>query len=243
MVYKDLTSKGLEAASNLSLETGHPGNGIRPCIATLLESPLSKGEFPNRNTAALVIATEFYRIGQNFDQAMLRLEHWNQYNNPPLKQNELQKAVRNAFGKEYNYSCQNTTLQTFCVGDICPFIKHVKSHRKKVQNYIFIDYGWQKYLSHLQVLIYYLALPYLEIKRRVGPGGLIFANHKQIAETCGVSNRRIGENLKILQITGLIEYKPGLPQKWMGLASEIRRIIPIPRPTNSIIKKLKEKKK
>ena len=238
-----MTLKGMEAASNLSQETGHPGNDIRPCIATLVETSLSQGEIPNRNEAAVIIASEFRRIGQTYDQATQHLEYWNQNNKPPLKYNELQKAVRNAYGKEYNYGCQNPVLKNYCVGDICPFIKHVKSKWKKVQNFVFIDYGWQNYLSLVQTLIYYTALPYLEIKRRVGPGGRIFANHKQIAESCGVSNRRIGQQLDTLQTAGLIEYKPGLPLKWKGLASEIKRIIPIPRPTNPIIQQLKERKK
>ena len=239
----DLTLKGMGAASNLSQETGHPGNDIRPCIATLVETPLSKGEFPNRNTAGLIIATEFYRIGQKYDQAVTRLEHWNQHNHPPLKHNELQNAAQNGYTGKYNYGCKNPVLKNYCVGDLCPFVNHVKSKKKKVRNQVFIDYGWQNYLSLVQTLIYYTALPYLEIKRRVGPGGLLFANHKQIAEICGVSNRRIGENLKTLKVAGLIKYKSGLPQKWLGIASEIRRIIPIPRPTNPIIQQLKERKK
>jgi len=174
---------------------------------------------------------------------MTRLEHWNQHNHPPLKHSELQNAANNGYKGKYNYGCQHPILSSFCVGDMCPYIKHVKSTKKKVVNHVFIDYGWQKYLSNVLVLIYFIALPYLEFKRRVGPGGLIYANHKQIAETCGVSNRRIGENLKTLAVAGLIEYKPGLPQRWIGLASEIRRVIPIPRPTNSIIQQLKERRK
>jgi len=43
MVNTDLTLKGMEAASDLSKETGHPGNDIRPCIATLVETSISIG--------------------------------------------------------------------------------------------------------------------------------------------------------------------------------------------------------
>ena len=69
----DEVMAGLQASSNLSAETGHPGPGIKPCLATLLESTLIKGEFPNRNQAAVAIASELRRIGLTFGEASKRL--------------------------------------------------------------------------------------------------------------------------------------------------------------------------
>jgi hypothetical protein len=52
-------------------------------------------------------------------------------------------------------------------------------------------------------------------------------------------------DLRILNRAGLIEYTAGKPLKWEGIASEIRRILPIPRPTTKtveLLRKLKTKK-
>ena len=235
---------GLAAASRLSEETGHPGNDIRPCIASLLETPLCKGDFPNRNESAVVIASEFKRIGINYDTACKRLEYWNHDNSPPLKPSELSKAIGNAYLKGYNYSCHHYVLSAFCVDpDLCPFQTQVKSKKQKYNDFAFIDYGWPRLLSNRQVLIYKVALPHLEKTRQIGRGGKICANHKQIAEACGISRERVGKDLNILHKVGLIEYKVGSRQKWKGIASEIARLFPIPRPTRKTIEFLEKKTK
>lgn len=235
----DKSYAGLTAASRLSIETGHPGNDIRPCIAELVETSLVKGSFPNRNETALIIACELRRISIAFDDAMTRCELWNRFHSPPLSRNELTRAVNSAYGKDYHYGCSNTVLEAYCVGEICPFQKHVSPGRKRIKNFVFIDYGWPQYLSNRRTLIYFMALPYLEVKRRVGPGGLIFATHRQIAETCGIDRKRLGSDLRALQRAELIDYQVGKSRKWEGTASEIRRVLPIPRPTQSRIERLK----
>lgn len=234
-----MTVRGLEASSDLAAETGHPGKDIRPCIATLMETPLSKGEFPNRNEAALVIASELKRIGVDYDSATGRVESWNRFNNPSLRPSEQTKAVNNAFAKEYNYGCHNAILVAFCVGqDLCPFHNHVLSRKPKYNDLVFVDYGWPTHLTGRQTLIYGVALPHLEKTRRIGRGGLICANHRQIANACGISRERVGKDLKILSELGLIEYNAGIPRKWEGRASEIRRVFPIPRPNHRALRLL-----
>ncbi|MFH1372536.1 MAG: primase C-terminal domain-containing protein [bacterium] len=235
----DIVTKGLSAASNLAAETGHPGKDIRPCVATLMEMQLQKGDFPDRNTAAVIIAYELQRIGFDCDSVYDRMQKWNHQSSPPLKQNELRKATDNGHSGKYKYGCENVVLKSFCVGDMCQFIKHVKSGQKRIINYKFLDYSWQQHLSNRQVLIYMLAIPALEIKRRVGPGGLVCANHMQVSQACGIDRRRLGNDLEVLASVGLIEYKSGTPRRWEGIASEIRRVIPIPRPTFQTIRQLK----
>lgn len=237
---EELTA-GLIASSDLAARTGHPGKDIRPCIAQLIETVINKGEFPNRSESALVIATEFNRIGLDYEEANRQIEIWNSGNNPPLKISELRKAVSNGYLKSYNYGCRNPILSAFCAEEsLCPFITQVKGKGKILNDLDFISFKWPKSLSNRQVLIYAVALPYLEKKRKIGRGGLICANHKQIAETCGVSPGRIGRDLMVLHLAGLIEYNVGTPRKWEGMASEIRRVFPIPRPGRDTIKKLKE---
>jgi len=230
---------GLSKSSKASEETGHPAKDIRPCIMTLKDTSLTKGNFPNRNESAVIIASEYKRIGKGYDYTQRELEKWNENNNPPLKPNELRNTVRSAFAHDYNYSCKNPILLDFCINkDSCPYWIHVISKRP-FRKEEFIKNGWQQYLSNRQVLIYAVALPNLEKKRRIGRGGLICANHKQIAETCGISPGRVGKDLRILSAVGLIEYNVGIPRKWEGIASEIKRVFPVPRPTRELTQKLK----
>lgn len=235
--------KGLEASSELSKSTGHPGPGIKPCIATLIETPLEKGGFPNRNEAGLVIASELRRIGQDYDQVMFRLEKWNKQNKPFLKNSDLRNIANSAFRKDYKYGCLNPILSAYCIGeDVCPFVIGVRSKKPKYNDLVFLDRGWQCVLTTTQSAIYWIGLKYLEVTRHIGKGGRIFANHTQIAKASGVSLSSIRRNLKILQKVGLIEYKPGTPRKWEGCASEIRRIFPVPHPTIDRIRLLKHSK-
>jgi hypothetical protein len=232
---------GLEASSHLSAETGHPGQGIRPCLAALLETPLGRGDTPDRNSSAVALATELHRIGLDVDEITRRLEFWNQNNDPPLRPNQLGKAIRSGNSGKYNYGCDHLVLNAYCIGDeSCPFRSRVKSRDGKIRNHVFLDYGWQRLLTNRQVLIYFAAIPYLEVKRQVGPGGVVCANHRQIADVCGVSEKRMGADLAVLRDVGLIEYKPGLPQKWLGVASQIRRAIPIPKPSPEALKTLRQ---
>lgn len=235
--------KGIAAASNLSRETGHPGKDIRPCIATLIESALVKGDYPNRSEAAVVIATEFRRIGLHYEEALKRLTNWNQFHNPPLRPSELRKAASNGYTKDYNYSCRHNVLSAYCVDEsTCPFCTKVVGKKGRNNDMAFIDYGWQNHLTKRQVLLYLVALPYLEKTRRIGKGGLICANYRQIADAAGIPQRRLGDDLRTLAAVGLIEFQAGEPRKWEGIASEIRRVFPIPRPTRESLRIIKKGK-
>jgi len=242
VITPDMTLQGLATSSHLSRTIDHPGQDIRPCVATLADTPLSKGEFPDRNTSAVVIASELKRVGKNYEFIADYLTRWNRFNHPPLTPTDLNRAVNNSYASEYNYSCTNAILQSFCVGeDMCPFASRVLSKRKAYRNFTFIDYGWQKHLTNLQVLVYMVALPGLEVKRRVGPGGLIHAGHREIADACGCTPRRLGTLLETLAAVGLVEYQPGTPRRWEVKASTVRRILPIPRPTREALIRVTKK--
>ncbi len=233
--------KGLIASGEVSKAVTHPAQDIRPCIAQLMEMALKKGDFPNRNEAALIIATEMDRIGKNYDEGYLRVEQWNKYHQPPLRLNELRKAVNNGYLGKYNYSCGHAVLKSLCIGEECPWINRVRSKQKDVNDMAFFDYHWSHYLTSRQVLLYSGILPHFERKRRVGKGGLIFVSHRELAEALGKDRSRIGQDLVALAAVGLIEYTPGTPRVWENKASEIRRCFPVPAPTHSRREALKKK--
>jgi hypothetical protein len=216
-------------------ETGRPGPSIRPCLARLIETTLVKGDYPDIDAATVALTAELLRLGLDEKEIETKLKEWNCSNSPPLRPFEFQRAVKNGIAFKYDYSCNHPILSYFCIGIGCPVHKRQEQRNRKVQNFRFLDYGWQQILSKRQTLLYLCAIPYLEIKRKVGPGGTIIANHWQMGKACGIPVKRLGEDLQILADFRLIEYTPGKPQAWKRQASMIKRQLPIPRvhPPNS----------
>jgi len=232
---------GLSASSDLSKELMHPGQDIKPCIAQMLENSYSKGDFPNRNAVAHIIASELRRIGCSQEEVISRLARWNEGNIAPLRYSEYTKAVRSAFAKDYSYGCFNPKLDPTCIGrDVCPFYKGVLSKSKYYNNRIFFRYRWPEILPGVANSIYFMALVELERVKRVGPGGKICASYRQIAKFSGTNRTSIKKNLEILQTHGLIELKIGTPRKWERKATEIKRIIPIPKPSLELLRRIKD---
>ena len=235
---------GLIASSDLAGELNHPGQDIKPCIAAMLENSYCRGDTPDRNTAALIIACELKRIGLNESEVEYRIQEWNQRNRPPLRLSEYRKAVKSAFSDRYNYGCYNHHFENTCIGrDNCPFFNHVLSQRKTYNNRIFFRYRWPEILSNSAKDIYFLALVELERLKRVGPGGRIYSSHRQIAKLAGLSRRIIKKGLEELHSIGLIDYRPGLQHIWRNKASEIRRILPIPKPSPELMTRLEKGEK
>jgi hypothetical protein len=194
-----------------------------------LKTSLVKGDFPDIDAATVALTAEFLRLQMDEHEIEAELKEWNCSNSPPLRAKEFQRAIQNGIAYKYDYSCEHPVLSYYCIGTSCPVYKRKERKSRKVQNFRFLDYGWQQLLTKRQILIYLCALPYLEIKRKVGPGGTIIASHWQIGKACGVPVKRMGEDLQLLADFRLIEYTPGKPQVWKRKASVIKRRIPIPR--------------
>lgn len=233
--------EGLAASSRLSEETRHNGEDIKPCIAAMLNRSFGRGEYPSRSDAAIAIACELRRIGQSHDETLNRLNNWDQHNETPIKYKDIVRTVGSAFVKDYTFGCNHRTLVPYCIGpEVCPFRRFINEPSAKIQPWFFVRVGWQHHLCGNEVLIYQVALPFLEITKAGGIGRRICANHRQIADACGITPRRVGSHLKALAAAGLVEYTPGLPRKWLGIASAIQRIAPTPRPTPDRLTALKE---
>ena len=229
-------SQTLESASRWSMRHHINSGALRPCIGRIMDTPLYKGSFPNRNEAALMIACELYRCGKDDAKALEIVKVWNSRNIDPLLESEMKKAVRNAFTGKYNYSCKSTNMKEFCIGDSCPFASFQRGkHGKYFTNQDFVRYGWPRLLSNSAVLVYYVALPVLEKLMGLRPGGLITASQSRIARFAGITRKSARSGLQELARRGLITYKPGIPRRWEGKASEIRRVIPIPKQPKELL--------
>jgi hypothetical protein len=207
----------------------------------MLNTPLSKGSFPNRSEACLIIASELRRMGKDKEMALNITRDWNKRNINLLKDSEIRSANSTAYRRNYNYSCHNQKIKEFCIGEeFCTFSNYVKSDKKPTSNSSFFDFGWQKILSNAAKDVYYLGLIQLEIRKGVGFGGLIIANQTEIGRYAGITPKSVRKALQELQRIGLIEYKAGSPRIWEGKASQIRRIIPIPKPTKELLKRIEK---
>jgi len=233
----DKTIRELMSSSILSELTSRPGPDIRPCLASLLETSLCKGDYPGRSGAVVALTAELLRLGKDQQEIEAIIEEWNRSNSPPLSSSEIQRAIKSGMLDKYEYSCEHQVLASFCIGLDCPYSKRKKNGHKKVRNFKFLDYRWPQILTHRQVLLYFAAVPYLEVKHKIGPGGRLFASHRQLAEIAGISVKRVGEDLQRLAQVGLITYTPGIPRKWERQASRIQRVIPIPPPRPTSITK------
>jgi hypothetical protein len=234
-------SDTLEKTTRVSDKLVIPYGQIKPCVAKIIEDGLYKGSFPNRNVGGLIIASELRRIGKSVEEVVVRLREWNYKNKPSLRISQLNSVVKSAFGKEYKYSCNSEFLKSSCVGvDFCSFGKGFTKFRKYNLNRTFLDVGWQLILSNSAKDIYYIALPELERRLGVGAGGVIMANYIRIAYFAGITPKSIKKGLLELKEAGLLaRCVIGVSRKWERKATEIQRVIPIPRPPENLLKERK----
>jgi hypothetical protein len=235
---EDQTFETLQNTTFLSNRLSIPYGKMKPCIARLYANALSKGSYPNRNSGALIIATELRRLEKEKDDVLFLLKEWNQKNEPPLKISQIEKAVKSAFHKKengeyrYNYTCNNPFLAINCIGEYCQIGKSFEKRRKYNNNRQFLDYSWQNILSNKAKDIYYIAIPELERRLGVGAGGILFASHRRIAHFAGVSRKGLKKSLLKLKEVGLLaRCEIGTSRKWERKATIIQRKIPIPRPS------------
>jgi len=237
-------SRTSDVARRLNIDTGT----LKPCIAEVIENGRRKGDEPGRERCAFLIACELRRVGKDHNLVFGILQNWNSKNNPSLEIAKLRSSAKSAFklkeNGEYRYNpgCQYEDMQWLCLGDefrkgLCPFAPR-SGKNKYTKNRLFLEYGWQNLLGNAAKDIYYIALPELERRSGVGAGGQVIANYKKIAQLAGITPKSVVTALKELRETPLIAYlKTGIPRRWEGKATVIRREIPIPRPPKELLRR------
>lgn len=204
---------------------------IKPCVAYILaHNP--KNKMFNPNDYGFLIATELRRIGEEKGKAIMILKAWNSGNSQALKLRELNGIIGRAYSKLYVYGCNNVMLVEYCPGkENCTYYKSLFTRKGRHRERDFYKYGWQRILNPSQICLYQ-GLIEIEKIRSLKPGELIVATYRFIPNNSGVSKGVITEGFIRLEKLGLINWKKGLPFKWRETATEIRWIVPIPRPKN-----------
>ena len=220
--------KRLERA-NASIKKYVLPSMTKPCVAELLSEKSDSGT----NKKAFVIAVELKRTGNVRDEALLKIKEWNLSNYKQLSPRELESTVNSAFSREYQHGCTNYLAEYCNVQDknMCKFYRELKKNAKQEHPGVaFIKNGWTKELGNVAKLIYYMAIPVIEYRQGIKPGSIVFATYKHINEITGISSASTKKGLQKLEEVGLIKLKIGTSRRWEKKATEITRVIPVPKP-------------
>lgn len=208
---------------------------LKPCIASVLD----ERHECNVNDLSFMIAVELKRLEKDLNVIEERLHVWNNRNIKKLNPRDIERTVHNVFRKDYQLGC-NKALADICIYSekvICPFYKAlIKNYPRTNHSRQFIKLEWPKCLGNVAKLMYVMVIPELETRRGLKPGSRVFANYNEIRLIGGISQASIKSSLKELENAGLVFLKIGLRHKHYNRATEIRRIIPLPKPSSKVVK-------
>lgn len=203
--------------------------GVKPCILDLLsdEGPLQTLE---NWKVPCIIACELKRVGYTLSQVEKKLERWEK-----ARPSEVRSAVRVAFEKKYEFGCPGLEGLGICLYKTrydCPWYSRIpRKNRATYNERDFYRFHWPKNLKPSEQCIYF-ALRETEKMREMSAGTQLFVSERQMADTSGLCRKTVRTGLKALRQKGLLEFKSGQRHKHYGIAGEVRRIIPIPKPKN-----------
>ena len=202
---------------------------IKPCTAYILHrNPKSKISSPN--DLAFFIAVELKRIGEKKEETAKILQIWNSRNSQSLRPNELNGLIDRVYSGPYDYGCNSPMVREYCPEkENCTHYKALFARTGRHRERDFYKYGWHCILKSYETCLY-AGLIEFEKRKRLKPGSLIIAPYRDIHKASGVAMSLIEKGLSRLERVGLIWCQIGQPFKWREKATEIRRIIPIPRP-------------
>lgn len=202
---------------------------IRPCITALLN-----GHNPAAKIALnpFIIACELHRVGKNKQQieSLLRKAH--------IKPSKLRSAVKSGVTGRWAYRCDTLEEKGLCLFESrfdCWWVSRIVGKDKKGwEEKDFWTYHWPKRLRRTEECLY-RAIRAIEMRRGYQAGSRLFVSWDELYEVSRISRRTIGKKLKVLRTIGLIKYRPGehRVRGSKGRATQVNRIIPIPRPSNS----------
>lgn len=199
---------------------------IKPCITALLN-----GHNPAANIALnpFIIACELHRIGKDKEQTESLLSKAN------IKPSKLRSAVKSAVTGKWSYGCSTLEEKGLCLFESrfeCWW--HEKIPRESQKEWRERDFWRYKYPGTFGTAksMLYLALKEIEKIRGYNAGSRLYVSWDELQRVSGAGRNTIKPGLETLKKKGLIKYKPGHKRAKgaKGLASEISRVIPIPKP-------------
>lgn len=198
---------------------------IKPCITALLD-----GHNPAAKIALnpFIIACELHRVGKNGKQIGSLLTKAN------VKSSKVKSAVKSALTGRYGYACPGLEEKGLCLFksrfDCWWFDKIARQSQKEWRERDFWRYNWPHKLGTAKSMLY-LAIKEIEKTRGYQAGSRLYVSWDELQKVSAVNRHTIKPGLEGLNRVGLIIYKLGQKRAkgLKGLASEISRVIPIPK--------------
>jgi len=219
----------------------------RPCISQLLLSPMVQG---GRSRTGLIIATELKRTGKTLEQIEKDLVRWNSHNDPPLPEKDI-RGIKKSMDKInksneilYGFGCnKEQVIVDHCVGkENCNYYLNNFKTKSRRHEPDYTASGWQLILTLTQRHILFHILPQMERRKKCHRGNFLVVSLRELAEYSGIGSKYFKKNFEALREFGLIEFKSGTPRRWERKATEIKRILPPPRPDKRKVEEFKKSK-
>ena len=199
---------------------------IKPCIIALLD-----GDNPAAKIALnpFIIACELHRVGKNEKQIEDLL------NKVDIKPSKLRSVLKSAITGTWGYACPRLEELGLCLYktrfDCWWFDKIARQSQKEWRERDFWRYKYPTQLGAARSMLY-LAIKEIEKIRGYKVGSRLYVSWDELQTVSGINRQTIKPGLEALEKKGLIKYKPGHKRAKgsKGLASEISRVIPIPKP-------------
>lgn len=225
----------------------------KPCTALYLDGKIwpQPGE---RSIRFYALAAELNRMGVNEETALNRLtDYYNRIpqeitqapgqDNRAFTLHEAETAIKSAYrGEIKSYGCNSPIWSPVCSGkELCLFHQQISGKQPQspqaaqmafMSHWMGKDNAGKKIMPDSDFRVY-IAIEFIEKKRRYKPGSLLFISWRELSDRSGISESKIGISLESLHMHGLIIYHKG-KAKERGTASEIRRVIPVPKPSDPI---------
>lgn len=221
--------EALQAQQAVYSEFRVSSKDIKPCAAYILHHN-PKSRISNPNDHAFFIAVELKRIGEKKEGTAKILQIWNSRNSQTLRPDELNGLIDRVYSRPYDFGCNGSMVREYCPEkENCTYYKALFARKGRYRERDFYKYGWQHILKFYEICLY-KGLIELEKRKQLKAGTLIIAPYRSIYQASGCHIGVITRGLTTLEKVGLIWWQKGQPFRWQERATEIRRIVPIPRP-------------
>jgi hypothetical protein len=202
--------------------------GLAPCPDWLIELTLTPPKVANESSDLWVARWQGVPEGQRDDTAaklagrLLRLG---------LSAEEVQEIL-------FGWALRNDEgSHPWGETDVARVVASIASREaqaalQRVQDRSIYGTPWIDHLRNSEVALYE-ATRVIEKRRGYEPGSRLYVTHREFADVSGYGLGTVGGALRRLSRAGLIRYHPGKAGAESEVASEVKRILPIPAPSRA----------
>ncbi|MBA7471589.1 MAG: hypothetical protein GH144_01745 [Clostridia bacterium] len=194
---------------------------VKPCIIKLLDEPsIREGDNP------FIIACELHRVGRTEKQIESLLMRLN------IRDSKVRGVIKSVASGKYEFGCPTLEEKGICLyekREDCFWYQAIpRESQRSYRERDFWRFGWPGRLTAPESMIY-LAIREIEKRRGLPAGSRLYISRKELMRVSGRGHSWVLECCERLKKKGLIEFRKGTQHRWYGRASQVKRIIPIPR--------------